>query len=504
VARPHQAKPGDKVAPKRRPSLPAYKTDGMRPERPTERPFWVLAETMRVGAAMVGAEGTVVYANRAMAELVGASLDEIVGTSFRDLITFEDRLEFDRLFDRAADQVTEGESALTREYRRIPIHLVLSPAETERDLLVCIVATDLSTQKRSIDVLASERLARTIVEQVPEILVVCDENGRIARVSDAIRKFTDQNLLLRPFAQAFPFPGVEDVLALAVKGQATEGLSLAIEDDRPGRRMRYLLGNFAPMRDHDGRAVGCIVALTEVTSLKQTEAKLHEAVQARDDFLSIAAHELRTPLTALQLQLDSLLKYQREPNGKVDFSKKLATAARQSERLGALIDALLDVSRLTGGKLVLNDEEMDLGDAVRDVTDRNRQAALRVSCSVRVEAPERPIIGLWDRTRIEQVLLNLIGNAMKYGAGKPIDITVEDTGSRARIRVRDRGIGIAAKDAERIFHCFERAVPNDVYGGLGLGLFISRQVVESYGGSISVEPGVEPGAAFLIELPKRR
>ncbi|HEY0712019.1 MAG TPA: PAS domain S-box protein, partial [Polyangia bacterium] len=297
MARPHQTKPSGKVPPKRRPSSPAHKLNGLRPERSSERPFWVLTETMRAGAAMIGAEGTVVYANRAMTELVGLSRDEIIGTPFRELVAFEERLQFDQYFDRAADQVTEGESAFTREYRRIPVHLVLSPAETERDLLVCVVATDLSTQKRSIDVLASERLARTIVEQVPEIVVVCDESGRIARVSDAIRRFTDQNLVLRPFAQAFPFPGVEAVLSAAVKGQATEGLSLAIEDDRPGRRMRYLLGNFAPLRDHEGRAVGCIVSLTEVTSLKQTEAKLHEAVQARDDFLSIAAHELRTPLT---------------------------------------------------------------------------------------------------------------------------------------------------------------------------------------------------------------
>ncbi|HEY0705325.1 MAG TPA: PAS domain-containing sensor histidine kinase [Polyangia bacterium] len=479
----------------------------MRPERSSERPFWVLAETMRAGAAMVGAEGTVMYANRAMAELVGLSLDEVIGASFRDLVAFEERLQFDGLFDRAADQVTEGESVLTREYRRVPVHLVLSPAETERDLLVCVVATDLSTQKRSVDVLASERLARTIVEQVPEILVVCDENGRIARVSDAIRKFTDQNLLLRPFAQAFPFPGVEDVLAAAVQGKATEGLSLAIEDDRPGRRMRYLLGNFAPLRDHDGCVVGCVVALTDVTSLKQTEAKLHEAVQARDDFLSIAAHELRTPLTSLQLQIDSLLKGYRSDqasNGKSDFGKKLATAARQTERLGSLIDALLDVSRLTGGQLALHDEELDLRDVVKDLVERNRQAATRAGCSLRLEAPARGIVGRWDRTRVEQVLLNLMSNAMKYGAGKPIDIKVEDCGDRVRLRVRDRGIGVAAEDAERIFHCFERAVPNESFGGLGLGLFISRQVVESYGGSITVEPAVAPGAAFLVELPKQR
>ncbi|HEY0714951.1 MAG TPA: ATP-binding protein, partial [Polyangia bacterium] len=119
-------------------------------------------------------------------------------------------------------------------------------------------------------------------------------------------------------------------------------------------------------------------------------------------------------------------------------------------------------------------------------------------------APERPIMGRWDRTRIEQVLLNLISNAMKYGAGKPIDIMVEDTGERARVRVRDRGIGVALEDTERIFHCFERAVAADAYGGLGLGLFISRQVVESYGGSITVEQPSEPGAAFLVELPKQR
>lgn len=232
-------------------------------------------------------------------------------------------------------------------------------------------------------------------------------------------------------------------------------------------------------------------------------ADAQEAIRARDDFLSIASHELRTPLTPLQLHLDDL---RRRVGGDGDWheparlARKLDTVGRQVERIASLVERLLDISRITQGRLHLELEDLDLAATVREVAERLVRAAASSDVRLEVDAP-RPVVGRWDRLRLDQIITNLITNAIKFGAGKPVTIQVAEVGGLATMTVRDRGIGIPPEDQARIFERFERAVSTRHYGGFGLGLWIVRQVVEALGGRITVESQPGEGALFTVTLP---
>ncbi|MFY2558459.1 CHASE domain-containing protein [Corallococcus terminator] len=227
------------------------------------------------------------------------------------------------------------------------------------------------------------------------------------------------------------------------------------------------------------------------------------AVRIRDEFLSVAAHELRTPLTALKLQLQLLFRqlHQREPLDLGRLERGVETCERQMTRLAKLVDNLLDVSRLSSGKMELQLESLELGELVRELAHRFEMEAQTVNVRLDVDAPA-PMTGRWDRLRLEQVITNLLSNALKYGHGAPVEVHVVGDEKEARLEVRDRGIGIAPEDAERVFDRFERAVSSRHYGGLGLGLYITRQLVEAHGGRIFLESHPGQGTTFIVVLPR--
>ena len=230
---------------------------------------------------------------------------------------------------------------------------------------------------------------------------------------------------------------------------------------------------------------------------------LRDAVRARDDFLSIASHELKTPLTPLLLRIESLERATaRQPDSPYVHTVKsvLDVAKRQLKRLTDLTTDLLDATRIQAGKLAVDREEVDLVEVVRDVCQRFGPDASRIRSPLVLDAAAS-VVGLWDRLRIEQVVDNLLSNALKYGPGKPVEINVRSREGSAILTVRDHGIGIRAEDHERIFGRFERAVSERSYGGLGLGLHIVRAIVEAFGGTVAVHSMPGEGAAFTVILP---
>jgi PAS domain S-box-containing protein len=267
------------------------------------------------------------------------------------------------------------------------------------------------------------------------------------------------------------------------------------------------LGLTRSTRSYDETDLSLAEDLARRATLSIENALLfHEARQAirvRDEFLSIASHELKTPLTSLQLQVDLL---QREHAGKGraghEGPPRLRRVKREVARMATLIDQLLDISRLTAGRLSLDWERVDLAELTREVVARWSDDMRRYGCSVSLAAPER-LAGVWDRSRLEQVLTNLLSNAMKYGQGQPIDVLVRPDGGFARLEVRDRGIGVRPEDHRRIFERFERAASQRNYGGFGLGLWIVRRVVEAMGGSITLESQPGHGSTFIVRLPMR-
>ena len=262
-----------------------------------------------------------------------------------------------------------------------------------------------------------------------------------------------------------------------------------------------------------------LAAVRDISELRRAEAERLElfreqaarvaaqgAIRIREEFMAIASHELRTPLTSLQLQLEGLVRALRKlplmPEAQHRVEAYHARSVRQMGRLNRLIQQLLDVSRLTSGDLTLSPEPVTLGEIVREAVDGLTEDLERAACTVEIQEGA-PILGLWDRLRVEQVLTNLLRNALLYGSGKPIEIGLSAAGDHATFFVRDRGFGIAKESQAKIFERFERAVSARNYGGLGLGLYITKQIIEAHLGSIRVESEPGYGSTFWVELPLR-
>jgi signal transduction histidine kinase len=181
-------------------------------------------------------------------------------------------------------------------------------------------------------------------------------------------------------------------------------------------------------------------------------------------------------------------------------ARRAARGVRSSDRLAALIESLLDVSRIATGRLVLKRERLDLSEETGQVVDSLRGAATKAGCDLSFAA-SGPIWGWWDRLRMDQVVMNLLSNALKYGAGAPIRVAVSVDADHAVIEVADEGPGIPERDLGRIFDRFERAAPVRHFGGLGLGLYVARQIVNGHGGTISARNLPDRGSCFTVRLP---
>lgn len=251
-----------------------------------------------------------------------------------------------------------------------------------------------------------------------------------------------------------------------------------------------------------------VVSLAAQAAVAVDNARLfkdaNEAVAARDDFLSICSHELRTPLTSLKLQTQLTRRMaDKDPQFTLSPEKLrhfLSTTNMQVDRLIRLVEDMLDISRIRAGKLSLQPEAVSLRGLVQEVTERF-SPQLAVSGSTLSLHLDQDVTGHWDKFRLEQVLVNLLSNAVKYGAGKPIDIYLSQKDGTAILEVADQGIGIQAESQTRIFERFERAVSKQNISGLGLGLFIVRQILEAHGGNISVASELGKGARFIVRLP---
>ncbi|KYG05295.1 histidine kinase [Sorangium cellulosum] len=221
-----------------------------------------------------------------------------------------------------------------------------------------------------------------------------------------------------------------------------------------------------------------------------------------EDFLVLAAHEIRTPVTSLLLQLQLTKRMsEREPeNTPAWAAAMLAVFDRQLGRLARLCDDMFQVRRVEPAQRASARSPVDLVVLVREVVAAAvaHRPAARGAIAV---AAEGAVVGRWDRSQIERMAFHLIKNALTFGEGKPIAIEVRATRARARLIVRDHGMGIAREDQERIFARFERAVPAERFGGLGLGLYIAHAAARAHGGAIRVESELGRGAVFIVDLP---
>lgn len=486
-------------------------------ELSSERRYRSLAETLPNIVWTAAPDGTVDYFNRRWFEYTGISVER-AARSFLAAVHPDDVARTEAAWRAAldAEQPLELECRLRRPDGTD--RWQLCRAVPERGASGQVVAwlgsfTDVDDAHRAAAVHAE--LTGTIDAVLDAVLIIDAAELRFQYVNQgalAMLGYSHAELMaLRP----------PDVLAEHDEAGFRDLIAPLLAHDKP------LLTSETKFRRRDGTAMavevslqliavdgGRIVAIardiTERTRVQLERELLYretaDALRARDEFISIASHELRTPLSALQLQLDMLMHPpRRDPEATVSYDElrqKLAVAERQVDRMSRLIDEFLDVSRITGGRLRLEREETDLAAIVRDVVERLAAHAARARCTVELVAP-RALQGTWDRLRLDQVVTNLLTNAFKFGAGKPIEITLEDAGPLARLTVTDHGIGIAPDDIERIFRRFEQAVSTRTYAGLGLGLYIVHGIVEAHGGTIRVESEPNVGSTFTVELPRQ-
>jgi signal transduction histidine kinase len=331
---------------------------------------------------------------------------------------------------------------------------------------------------------------------------VLDEEGRPQRVTEGPIAVPDAPAAeaMRGLAPVMVPAGAEagqgadgtwTALPFVLRGVAFGCLTLAGRAGAGGRRL-----------GEDG--VGAELAARAAVALQN--ARLYEqsraAIATRDEFLQIAAHELRTPLTPLSTHVQTLLRSARAADASVPVSRfdaEIEATGQHVQRLAKLVDHLLDVAKFRTGAPPLERGPCDLAELSAAIVSELAPQARDAGSTLEVDAA--PVVGWWDRARLEQVLRSLVTNALKFGAGRPVWVTVERADAAARVEVRDAGPGIAAVDHARIFERFERAVPLHRYGGFGLGLWTAREILRAHGGTIAVASAPGEGATFTVEIP---
>src|SRR5262245_27538308 len=292
-----------------------------------------------------------------------------------------------------------------------------------------------------------------------------------------------------------------------------EEVKARVRNIMSGKRTRDLLKRELQTSQEDLEELAQEVSLRRheleksIEEARASRDEVQRLLQLRDEFISIAGHELKTPLTPLCLQRHMIQKILQTRDLPPDVKEQkleayLEMSKRQIDALTKLVEALLDVSQIRLGRFCVKpDTNVDLFNLVREVVERYRPQWEMAHSPVKVELLGESPKGRWDSLRMEQAISNLLNNAIKYGSGKPIELTISSDRSGARISIQDSGSGISKADQARIFNRFERAGSIGSYGGLGLGLYITRQIVAAHAGSISIQSEVGKGATFIIDLP---
>jgi two-component system CheB/CheR fusion protein len=479
--------------------------------------YRIFLEEMHEGAATLTAGGVILYCNRRFAEIVGTALEDIVGNPLSRYVREADRTELDSVLSEGLDLSGKREMTLVRGEETVPVYLSTSPLRLEEVEAICLVVTDLTEQKRNEQIVAAEKLARSIFEHATEAIVVCDPEERVVRASLAARRLCVCNPVGEKFYTAFPLTGDGPEGSVGIPfgevfaGRVVQGIEaeLALAS---GDLCRFQV-SAGPLFAADDQLLGCVLTLTDITARRQAELEVDRArqeaeaaSQAKDHFLATLSHELRTPLTPVLAVVSALQDDSRLP---ADVRAHLRMVRRNVELEARLIDDMLDLTRVARGKLELHREVADL----KQVLDH----ALQTASGDVLEKKLRLVLDLgtedhsiWaDTPRLIQVFWNLFSNAVKFtppGGTIAVRSHCEETpaGLDLVVDVADNGIGIEPDVLLDIFDAFKQGEQTITrrFGGLGLGLAISKAIVELHGGSLAAtSDGKGQGSVFSVRLP---
>lgn len=341
-------------------------------------------------------------------------------------------------------------------------------------------------------IIENQILGLEINQRFPMDLIQSHSSKLISQITESIKDFNDEssehlsNLLGLGFNSAIFVP-------LNVRGMTIGAITFLHLKSYPS---------------FDSLALTLAEGVAQRSAIAIDNASLYqnsrEAIQLRDDFLMIASHELKTPITSLKLKLQTLLRmFQKINHEKLSDENIIASLNfidQQIEKIIKLIEQLLNTSKISKEKIKLNRETVNLSEIIYELKNLFAEELKISGSSLEIDV-KNPIVGSWDPLRIKQALMNLLSNAIKYGLGKPIKLYALIKNNESEISIEDQGIGIDKKDQSRIFKRFERAVSSLSYGGLGLGLYITQQIIEAHGGSIFIESELNKGSRFVVRLP---
>jgi PAS domain S-box-containing protein len=591
--------------------------------------YRVLVEAMSEGAATIGLDGTLLYCNARLARMLGAPLERVIGSPLTDWAAPGSREALARSLAEAAVGAVRLELELRAgDGEELPVLFSASRIEDEGRSVLCAVVADLREQQRQERLVASERFARSVLEQAADAIVVCDAEGRVVRASHAAERLCGRVPLRLAFDEAFPVEvaGEEESAAAVALGGRTVRSAAGVLRGAAGAGARLLV-SAAPLHGPGEQIEGCVVTLVDVTAQEEAERRLAAVLQHyrtlfeltpsgvvlitpdgriqdfneqahavlgygweefaglrfsdlvapgqqeaarvhlarvlalggdqvelqlrtrggeprelmlaarrvdveghqrilsawrditarkraeetlrevdrnKTHFLAMLSHELRNPLVPIR---NSVYILEKAPPGGELAARARAVIERQTLHMSRLIDDLLDVTRISRGKVQLALEPLDLSEVVRRTVEDHRPAFEAAGVALAVEVPEERVVVRGDRVRLAQVLGNLLHNAAKFtprGGHAWVSLARDAGGGEAVLRVKDDGAGIAAPILPRLFEPFIQAdaTLDRSRGGLGLGLSLVRALVELHGGAVTAaSPGPDLGAEFAVRLP---
>lgn len=469
-------------------------------------------------------EGRYMLVNRGFEALYHMRREQVIGKTDHELFPREQADEY-----RANDWLVLQQNRAIERDERVPqsdgVRTYMSikfplrgPAGQPEG--ICGISTEITSRKHAEDVLRhSYSLLEATLESTADGILVVDGARRVVRHNHRLVQMwrIPDDVLASGSADVFlAFVGgqlrepelfLQSVSDLYAEPEASAVDTFPLLDGRVFER-------YSQPQRLGGRVVGRVFSFRDITARVHAEqqrdrlllderrarAAAEEAIRLRDEFLLIASHELRTPLTSLQFSIQSLAQTLSRDMDIERARSVVALSGRQIKRLANLVDMLLDVSRIQAGRLELNRAPVDLRELVAEIVIHLGDQLAQSGSTLAMRA-EQSVIGRWDPYRLEQVVTNLLTNAIKFGERAPIEITVTAEDRVARLSVTDHGIGIPTEVQAQLFERFRRGVSSQHYGGLGLGLYIARTIVEAHGGRIRLSSEVGLGSTFCVELP---